>query len=348
MIDPVILLKEMVSIPSVSGQEGELGNYLVERMAGLGFDAHLDQVGNAVGVLGFVGQTVVLLGHMDTVAGLIPVREENGMLFGRGVVDAKGPLAAFILAAAQAAPQLNNLRLVVIGAVDEEGDSRGAHHLAKTMAPPDLVIIGEPGGWQGIVLGYKGTLRVDYRLERPAGHSAGEKPSAAEEAVTFWNKLKAYSETYNRDKKRLFDTLDPTLLKIGTTGDGLYDRAEMKLGFRLPLEFNVGELRRAMREWRDGAELELVYGEPAHCSDKNNPLVRALLPAIRAEGGKPRFVLKTGTSDMNVVGPVWKCPIVAYGPGDSSLDHTPDEHINIEEFLRGVRVLTRMLEALGG
>jgi LysW-gamma-L-lysine carboxypeptidase len=74
--------------------------------------------------------------------------------------------------------------------------------------------------------------------------------------------------------------------------------------------------------------------------------VRALLWAIRAQGGRPRFKLKTGTSDMNVVGPIWKCPIVAYGPGDSSLDHTPDEHIDVKEFCRAILVLARALETL--
>ncbi|MBN1316941.1 MAG: M20/M25/M40 family metallo-hydrolase, partial [Anaerolineales bacterium] len=286
------------------------------------------------------------LGHMDTVAGMAAVREEDNLLYGRGAVDAKGPLATLILAAAGAAPRLKNLRVVVIGAVEEEANSKGSHFLAKTMVPPDMVIIGEPGGWQGITLGYKGTLRIDYHRELPAGHSAGEKPSVAERAVAFWNQVKMYSESLNQEKKRRFDMLDPSLLEIRTAGDGLYDRATMKLGFRLPPEFRVADLRHVMRSWSEGAELDLVYGEPAHCSDKNNPLVKALLPAIRAEGGRPRFVLKTGTSDMNVVGPVWQCPIVAYGPGDSSLDHTPHEHIRIDDYLCGIRVLTRALELL--
>jgi len=51
---------------------------------------------------------------------------------------------------------------------------------------------------------------------------------------------------------------------------------------------------------------------------------------------------------MNVVGPAWGCPIVAYGPGDSSLDHTPEEHIEIKEFRRGINVLTQALQTLGG
>jgi LysW-gamma-L-lysine carboxypeptidase len=49
---------------------------------------------------------------------------------------------------------------------------------------------------------------------------------------------------------------------------------------------------------------------------------------------------------MNVVGPAWQCPIVAYGPGESALDHTPDERIVLSEYLRAVRVLTEVLVAL--
>jgi [amino group carrier protein]-lysine/ornithine hydrolase len=74
--------------------------------------------------------------------------------------------------------------------------------------------------------------------------------------------------------------------------------------------------------------------------------VRALLQAIRAQGGLPRFKMKTGTSDMNVVGAVWSCPMVAYGPGDSALDHTPEEHVDVREFKRSISVLARALEIL--
>ena len=49
---------------------------------------------------------------------------------------------------------------------------------------------------------------------------------------------------------------------------------------------------------------------------------------------------------MNVVGPRWNCPIVAYGPGDSALDHTPNEHLNLDEYGRAVRVLTQALTRL--
>jgi LysW-gamma-L-lysine carboxypeptidase len=49
---------------------------------------------------------------------------------------------------------------------------------------------------------------------------------------------------------------------------------------------------------------------------------------------------------MNVVGPVWRCPILAYGPGDSALDHTPNEHLSLEEYARAIDVLEHALAAL--
>jgi len=81
-------------------------------------------------------------------------------------------------------------------------------------------------------------------------------------------------------------------------------------------------------------------------ADKNTPLVRAMLKGIRSAGGKPTFKKKTGTSDMCVVGPVWGCPIVAYGPGDSRLDHTPNEHLSLEEYGRAIDALTVALKSL--
>ena len=85
---------------------------------------------------------------------------------------------------------------------------------------------------------------------------------------------------------------------------------------------------------------------PAWGCEKNNPLVRAFLSGIRSQGGEPRFVYKTGTADLNIVAPVWKCPALVYGPGDSSLDHTPKEHIRLDEYEKSVQVLCNALKGL--
>lgn len=348
-MDEVAFLEELLSIPSPTGEEDAVAAYLVEQMAALGFEAHRDEAGNAVGTIGnrAAARAIVLLGHMDTVPGEIPVRREGGWLHGRGAVDAKGPLAAFVLAAARAASGLDSARVVVIGAVEEEGDARGARHLARTMPPPWCAIIGEPSSWEGITLGYKGVLSLEYRLVQPASHSAGREPTVAERAVEFWNRLTAHAERVNDGESGRFHTLDPALRAFNTFSDGLSDQAVMQIVTRIPPGVEIAELQETLSSWRDGAELTIHASDPPIQSEKNTPLVRALLRSIRAGGGKPRFKLKTGTSDMNVVGPAWGCPIVAYGPGDSSLDHTPQEHVEIDEYLRAIEILARALEALG-
>jgi LysW-gamma-L-lysine carboxypeptidase len=80
--------------------------------------------------------------------------------------------------------------------------------------------------------------------------------------------------------------------------------------------------------------------------EKNTPVVGAFLSAIRSNGGDPSFSLKLGTSDLGIVGPAWNCPMAVYGPGDSSLDHTPGECISLAEYAKAVSVLGSMLSRL--
>ena len=170
-MDPVTLLTRMVEIPSLSGEESALAGFLVETMRGLGFQAHVDEAGNAVGTLGDGPTEIVLLGHLDTVPGAIPVRVEDGNLYGRGSVDAKGPLATFIAAAADVGA-LPGKRIVVVGATEEEAaSSKGARHVARTRRPA-FCVIGEPSATRAVTLGYKGRLVFAYQAETGASHSA--------------------------------------------------------------------------------------------------------------------------------------------------------------------------------
>ncbi|MFQ5857269.1 MAG: [LysW]-lysine hydrolase [Anaerolineae bacterium] len=346
-MDAVEFLRQMLEIESLSRHEQELAEFLVERMDGWGFDAHVDEAGNAVGVVGDGPNEIVLLGHMDTVPGRIPVRIDGERLYGRGAVDAKGPLATFIVATATAGP-LPGMRIIVIGATEEEAaTSKGARFAAQRYRP-SACIIGEPSGWDGITLGYKGRLLIDYHLERPMGHTAGPERSVAEEAVTWWQALRAEAEAFNAGRDGVFNQLLPSLREIRTQSDGLTNSVEATVAFRLPPSHDTVALERSARELAGESRIRCYGYEPAFRASKNTRLVRAFLQAIRAEGGRPTFKLKTGTSDMNVVGSLWNCPIVAHGPGDSTLDHTPDEHIHIPEYLRAIDVLGRVLRLSTG
>lgn len=344
-MDPIALLTRMVEIPSLSGEESALAAFLVDAMRSLGFRAELDEAGNAVGVLGEGPAEIVLLGHMDTVAGAIPVRVEDSKLYGRGSVDAKGPLAAFIAAATEVGA-LPGKRIVVVGATEEEAaSSRGARHVAQTLMPT-YCIIGEPSGTRAVTLGYKGRLVLAYEAATGTTHSASPEGKVLEEAVEFWNRLRRWADEHNA-AKRMFDCLDPALRDIQSRNDGLSESVALRVSVRIPPGMMPESVQRQIEALAPGsARLRFWGADPPFRAGKNTPLVRAFLAAIRAEGLDPAFKVKSGTSDMNVVGPVWNCPIVAYGPGDSSLDHTPHEHLNLAEYRQAIVVLTRVLKLL--
>jgi [amino group carrier protein]-lysine/ornithine hydrolase len=341
----VDLLRRLLEAYSPSGQEGEAAACLVQAMRELGFTAGLDPAGNPTGVLGDGPRQILLLGHIDTVPGSIPVRPEDGALYGRGAVDAKGPLACFVMAAALAGAR-PGWQLRVVGALGEEADSPGARWLAQNTSAPEMVFIGEPSGWQRLTLGYKGSAWLRFTVQQPLAHTAGQAPSACELAVAFWNGVVELAAHLNQGQERLFDQLTPTLRGMDSASDGFTETAGLNIGLRLPPSLAPDRLPTLLAPLAGAGSLEIHSAVPAYRGEKNTPQVRSLLAAIRSRGGTPGFSLKTGTSDMNVVGPAWGCPILAYGPGDSSLDHTPNEHIQIAEYLESIHILAAALTRL--
>jgi LysW-gamma-L-lysine carboxypeptidase len=336
----VALLRAMLEVPSPSGAEGALAALLAKEMERLGFAARIDEVGNVVGEIGAGGgATVLLIGHLDTAPGLLPVRDVGGRLYGRGAVDAKGPLAAMICAAARLvhAPA----RIVVVGAVEEEsGNSRGAMAIRNGHERPDAVIVGEPSGWSSVVLGYKGEVGLRYRVVRPAVHPTHPDAKATEHAVRAWTSL--------------CDLLGPELShtafdKPGVTLRSLHGdltSATAEFSVRTPVGFDVPDLAARLGGRLPEGELSIRHAVPACRVGRRDPVVRALSAAIRECGGTPTMKVKTATSDMNTLAEVWPVPMATYGPGDSRLDHTDAEHIEVAEYQRAVDVLGGALCAL--
>ncbi len=334
------LVERLVRCPSPSGLEADVARVLVEEMTSRGFAARLDEAGNAIGTMGYGPTNVYLIGHLDTVSGDLPIRIEEGRLFGRGSVDAKGSLATCVEAASNFKDS-SKVTLTVIGCVGEEADSRGARHLMRSAPHPDYAIVAEPSGWNAITLGYKGALSFQYSREKCRAHHGAPTSTAAEDAVKFYETICAAYP----DRGIGFDEVSIRLVSFNTSQDGDPERAELFLDVRTPPDFDHDAFRRLVQEGDDQARMKLGEFTPAVVRDKRNNLVRAMLAGIRAQDGRPVFKLKTGTSDMNLF-QLWKAPMIAYGPGDSSLDHTPDEHLDLDEYEAAIAVLCQALEAI--
>src|SRR6266571_6220777 len=233
------LVRGLVEIPSVSRQEGDAVEWLVARMAERGFRASVDDAGNAVGEIGDGPVHVVLLGHIDTVPGEIPVRIEGDELVGRGAVDAKGPLAAFVAAATDPP---GGVRVTVVGAVEEESPTSKGTRYRATQAAPDWCVIGEPSGWNAVTVAYKGRLTLDVALSREARHGAAPGPTVAEEALALWERVRD-SARVDASVARSFERLDCRLEGIDAgIGDGLVERARLRIGYRVPPGVDPGDL----------------------------------------------------------------------------------------------------------
>ncbi len=341
--DAVTFLLGLVQIQSETGDEGQAVQYLTSELSKHGIESWVDEAGNGHGKkAGHMAPApeLMFLGHIDTVPGQVPVRIEDGRLYGRGAVDAKGPLATAAVATIRAKSNPSTIR--VIGAVGEEGPSHGARHLLRE-TPPQGLLIGEPGGTDSIVLGYKGSLRASIRFEQESGHSAGATGTACDAAVAAWSEIQTACARLSPGSAN-FETLNAVLLDFSSGSDGLVQWAELRAGFRLPPELSAKQVESVVQDAAAPGIVTFGVADEAYRARKDTSLVASLLRSLRSEEVRPRFKFKTGTSDMNVVAPKWGVPTAAYGPGDSSLDHTPNEHIVMEEYLRAIRVLTRVFE----
>ena len=356
----VNLLTRMLEIYSPSSKEEKISKFLAEEMENLGFRVHRDQVGNVIGEIGEGSPIILLCGHMDTVEGIIPVRVEDGQLYGRGSVDAKGPLAAMIVAASKFVNGGFPGKILVVGVVDEEKGGTGIQHFVEEGIQPDYAIFGEPSGLEKVVFGYKGILTVRVTVETPSGHSAAPWlfENAIEKAMEFWRQIRKLHLREEKLKSRFYSiTCCLTKIKGGNTSASFIpSQCEIHVQLRIPPQLTpeqvYGEVKRKIDRYKTtnpkvSVTVEMVDVAKAFEADRRSVIVRALAWGIRKTTlNYASFSRKTGTGDMNVLGNALKIPVVTYGPGDSRLDHTPNEHIDIQEYLNSIEVLKKALTKL--
>ena len=291
---------------------------------------------------------------MDTVAGYLPLRVEEGKIYARGAVDAKGPLAAMVIAAAELArePAFKG-KILIAAVVEEEATSRGVKHLITQGIKADYAMFGEPSGAENITVGYKGQIQLKITCRTETGHASTPwlYENALEKAYEVWLQIKNASPYPSLDPSESpFNALTACMVKItgGRATSVVPFEAEMNIDIRVPIQFTTAQvfeqIQKIIAKYQASNPKVAVKAtvldtvEPFEVN-KSSPLVHVLSSSVRKVLNKPATLIrKTGTGDMNILGHAMNLPIVTYGPGDSHLDHTVDEHIDISEYLAAIEV----------
>ena len=358
----VKILEKALRLYTPSLSEKPLAEFLADKCDDLGFEnIRIDDVGNLIATKGSGAPRTMLCGHMDVVPGKIKVRRDGDLLYGRGASDAKAPLIAMLLAAADAGGDAGTV--VFVGAVDEEGNATGIKHLASQSGLDiDYAVFGEPSGLTNVTIAYKGRLAISLRVSA-ADSSHASAPwlskNAIDETMRFCAAIKAELEGKDGPDPgtRRSASLTATVTKIGggTSHNVTPKDCEATIDIRVPVGTGCKDV-----EERVSRVVKTVSGErgvdafysildetEAFEAPHDSPLVRAFNLSVQAvKGTRPSLIRKTGTGDMNVIGSRMSVPVVTYGPGDPHKAHTINESVSISEFLDGIEVLRHTLRQI--
>lgn len=343
-------LTDLVSTYSPTGYEEKAIEKFIGYLEEVGAkEIDTDVAGNGYGIFPGKGVSVTLCGHIDTVPGELPVVNEDGILRGRGAVDAKSSLVSLLYGAKLAKDRGFHGTLFIIAAVGEEGPGKGIIEVARSHKKTDYAILGEPSGTTGITAGYRGRLLLDLSFQTKSFHASapwmGE--NAVDMAIESWRRIK---ETYGENRE--FSKVSAALTSFhGGTADNVTPaESTLTLDVRFPpsrkRETLLGELETFLLKGNSDANLSInvrSYVDP-YVSNLKTPLVNAFKNSISEIAKEsPKTIFKSGSGDMNILGDSWRIPCITYGPGNPQLSHTVDEEIEIAEVERSAQIVADAL-----
>ena len=336
-LDPIRFTEQLCGIESTTYCEGRVGDFLAEFLAGRNWEVEKTPVPQPAESAGggerwnvyaaIAGQTpdLVFSTHMDTVPPYIPFREDAEFMYGRGVSDAKGIIAAQVAAA----EELRNegYRVGMLFVSGEERDSAGAKVANDAPKGSRFLINGEPTD-NRVALASKGALRVIFRAHGKMGHSA--YPELGESAV---HKLVEVLGRVLKLDLPVTEDVGPCTLNIGQIHGGhapnvIADKAEAQVLVRL-----VGDsapVRKALLDAAgDLAEVDFTLEIP--------------FARLRAVEGLPTMIAKFTTDIPQLTN--WGEPLLL-GPGSIHVAHTPHEKLSKKELAEAVDLYIKVARQL--
>jgi acetylornithine deacetylase len=336
-LDPIRFTRELVEIESTTYHEGAVGDFLAGFLQDRGWEVEKTPVpqppesrtaGDRWNVYaGTTGQQpdLAFSTHMDTVPPHIPFSEDADFMYGRGVSDAKGIIAA--QCAAAEILRAEGFRIGLLFVSGEERDSAGAIVANETPRGSRFLVNGEPTD-NRLALASKGALRAVFKATGKMGHSAYPElgDSAIHKLVEVMAKLLAMELPST-------DDVGPSTLNVGLIHGGhapnvIADKAEAQVLIRLVGD--SGPIRAAILKAAAGlAEVDFTL---------EIPFVR-----LRAVDGLPTMIAKFTTDIPKLSN--WGEPLLL-GPGNIHVAHTPYEKLAKSELFEAIDLYVRVAKQL--
>jgi succinyl-diaminopimelate desuccinylase len=368
-IDPVALASRLIACKSITPATGEVFDVLEEALVSIGFEVHRFTLGeapdgpveNLYASRGAGGPHFGFAGHLDVVPpgegwATDPfVPEIRGdLLYGRGAVDMKGGIAAFVAAASETRHQ-GTLSLMITG--DEEGPATyGTPRIMDWMAErglkPDMILIGEPTSEARlgdiVKIGRRGSVNMWVTVPGVQGHVA--YPHRADNPVPALASVILALEALPLDEGN--DQFQPSNLEITAVETASkatnvipgWARAQLNIRFNnLQRGEDLVELvRRTAEEAAPGATVEARISGEAFLTPPG-PIYDIVSAAILAETGIiPQLSTHGGTSDGRYL--IAICPVVDFGLPNATM-HKLDEAAAVEDLRALSRIYKRVIEA---
>lgn len=342
------ILERLVATPSVSGDESRIADFVARYARGLG--ARVERSGNNVWFAFGAGNGPRLLfnSHLDTVppcAGWtgdpLKPRWAGRRLYGLGANDAKGAVAAMLAFAAGLARDASRVPGEVVFALTAEEEIGGANGIASVLdavGKVDAAVVGEPTGLEACTA-QRGMLILKCIAHGVSGHVAHTEHRSHNAIEVAARDISRLAEWAFEPHPLLGQTrAQVTQIAGGLQRNQIPDRCEFFVDLRTTPNLDHATVA---AELDTALESEVVVHSarylPKGTAD-DHPVVRAALVA----NGRPGPVGSATTSDWAFLGDL---PAVKIGPGDTHRSHRPDEYLESDELLAGVRVYSALARA---
>lgn len=377
------LCGQLVAAASVNppGRTVEVAGVVHAYLSGHGIATEMvtadDDAPNIIGRVeaGAGGRHVVFNAHMDTMeagdeaAWTVPITRlsrRDGRLYGLGMGNMKGALAAMCLATAILKRHGNAWkgRLTMTAVCDEVMfGERGAVFLLRERpdVTGDFLISGEGPGFMDFAVAEKGLLWLDVETRCGGGHAsrALRGDTAVMKLAAFLARIDAMNEMYATLPRELTGvsggegnlglrlSLNAGTLGAGTVRSQVAPRARAQLDIRLPPGISAQACESMIREQTDGDAISIavVKSWDANWTALDNPLVVELVTAATlVRGTPPPFVVRLPGSDARR----WRelgVPAVCYGP-QPTLSAGVDDYANEQDVVDCAKIYARTVLAL--